>query len=122
MFRDPCLCGATDCPRCYPLSWNEAEPDTRHFEMAINEVVQTILDYGQYPAIGRPRFDLYDYLLEHRDQSYAYELLVASLSCNTRAFEARIEREIKTIEEMLTKHLQDSALVNDLAIQMANDK
>ena len=122
MFRDPCLCGATDCPRCYPLSWNEAEPDTRHFEMATESAIECILEHGQYPATGRARFDLYDYLLEHRDQSYAYELLVASLNSDTRAFENRIERERKTIEAMLTKHLQDSALVNDLAIQIANDK
>ena len=122
MFRDPCLCGATDCPRCYPLSWNEAEPDTRHFEMATESAIECILEHGQYPATGRARLDLYDYLLEHRDQSYAYELLVASLNSDTRAFENRIERERKTIEAMLTKHLQDSALVNDLAIQIANDK
>jgi hypothetical protein len=122
MFRDPCLCGATDCPRCYPLSWNQPEPTDRHFELALESVIECVLEHGQYPATGRARFDLYDYLLEHSDQSYAYELLVASLNSDTRSFEARIERGIKTIEEMLTKHLQDSDLVNDLAIQIANDK
>ncbi len=22
-YREPCLCGALDCPRCYPFSWKE---------------------------------------------------------------------------------------------------
>ena len=22
-YREPCLCGALDCSRCYPFSWRE---------------------------------------------------------------------------------------------------
>ena len=22
-MKEPCLCGATDCPRCYPMTWRE---------------------------------------------------------------------------------------------------
>jgi hypothetical protein len=79
------------------------------------------MDYGQWPHKGKAEFDLYDYLLEERDPSYAHEMYVASMSSNTRAFEDRIERERKTVESMLEKHFKESDIVADLAVEYASE-
>jgi len=92
-----------------------AAPTQRELELAMEVVIECIMDHGKYPANGRVEFDLYDYLLEHRDPSYAMELLVASMSSNTRAFETRIEHERKTVEMMLVKHLTGSTIVAEAA-------
>ena len=91
----------------------------RELELALESVIEIILDHGKYPAKGRVQFDLYEFLLEERDPSYALEMYVASMSSNTRAFEDRIERERKTVEEMLKKHLRNSDLVSDYAAEWA---
>lgn len=82
---------------------------------ALESVIEIILDHGKYPAKGRVLFDLYEFLLENRDPSYAHEMYVASMSSNTRAFEDRIERERKAVTEMLEKHLRNSDLVAEYA-------
>ena len=81
----------------------------------LDDVIEIILDHGKYPAKGRVLFDLYEFLLEERDPSYALEMYVASMSNKTEAFADRIERERKTVTEMLEKHLRNSALVADYA-------
>jgi hypothetical protein len=85
----------------------------------LDDVIEIILDHGKYPAKGRVLFDLYEFLLEERDPSYAHELYVASMSSNTEAFADRIERERKTVTEMLEKHLRNSDLVSDYAAEYA---
>ena len=79
------------------------------------------MDYGQWPHKGKAQFDLYEWLLDERDPSYAHELYVASMSSNTIAFEDRIERERKTVIVMLEKHLKNSDIVADLAVEYAED-
>ena len=101
-----------------------AEPTARHLELALENVVECILDHGGYPAQGRRQFDLYDFLFDNRDPdnrdpSYAMEMYVAAMSSNTRAFETRIERERKLVEEVLIKHLKDSKIIEDLAAEYA---
>ena len=91
----------------------------RELELALESVIEIILDHGKYPAKGRVLFDLYEFLLENRDPSYALEMYIASMSSNTRAFEDRIERERKTVTEMLEKHLRNSNLVSDYAAEWA---
>jgi len=120
MTAERCMCGATDCPRCYPNQ--PAKPTARHYELALESVVETVMDSGQWPHKGRAKFDLYDYLLEERDPSYAHEMYVASMSYNTRAFEDRIERERKTVEEMLKKHFKDSDIVAELAAEYEEEE
>jgi len=98
----------------------------REMELALEVVVETILDCSMWPKpqkgkFTRSKFDLYDFLLEERDPSYAMEMYVASMSSNTRAFEDRIERERKTVEAMLVKHLTGSDLVADLAAEYAEE-
>jgi hypothetical protein len=91
----------------------------RELDLALESVIECILDHGQYPANGRVQFDLYEFLLDKRDPSYAMEMYVASMSSNTRAFEDRIERERKTVEALLVEHLRDSELVADHAAEWA---
>ena len=86
---------------------------------ALESVIECIMDYGKYPAKGRVLFDLYEFLLEERDPSYMLEMYVASMSNKTEAFADRIERERKTVEEMLKKHLRNSDLVSDYAAEWA---
>jgi hypothetical protein len=99
-----------------------AAPTQRDLELALDEVVETILDCSMWPKpqkgkFTRSQFDLYEFLLENRDPSYAMEMYVASMSSNTRAFEDRIERERATVTEMLEKHLRNSDLVSDYAAE-----
>lgn len=93
----------------------------RDMELALDVIVETILDHGQYPAKGRAKFDLYDFLLENRDPSYVMEMYVASLSSYTQALKDLIYRESETVEKMLVKHLKDSDLVADLAAEYAEE-
>lgn len=93
----------------------------RELELALDEIIETILDHGGYPANGRRQFDLYDWLMENRDSSYAWETYVSSMSSNTRALEKRIERERASVEAMLINHLTGSDLVSDLANQRASE-
>ena len=93
------------------------EPTERQLEVALEEVVECILDHGQWPKKGRAKFDLYEYLWEERDPSFALEMYVASMSNKTDAFADRIERERKAVEKMLLDHLQDSDIVRDHAME-----
>ncbi len=90
-------------------------------ELALESVIECILEYGQYPANGKVQFDLYDFLLANRDPSYALELLVASMSSNTQSFDERIARERKTVEALLVQELTGSEMVQELADVMAED-
>jgi len=123
MTAERCMCGATDCLICGPLQgYSLKQPTQRHYELALDEVVDSILEYGQWPKNGRAQFDLYDYLDEHRDPSYALEILVASLSSNEYALQVRRNRERKTVTEMLRNHLAESDFVADLAAEYADDE
>ena len=119
MTAERCMCGATDCPRCYPETWNALEPTERHYELALEEIVEGVLNHGQWPRKGRSRFDLYDFILEHRDTSFLLEMYVLAISSNTQSFEDRIDRERKHVEEMLIAHLRDSEIVQELAEENA---
>ena len=100
--------------------WKDAvEPTARHLELALETIVDCILDHGGYPAKGRRRFDLYDFLFENRDPSYAMEMYVAAMSSNTRSFEIRVERERKLVDAVLIKHFTGSKIVEDLAAEYA---
>ena len=119
MTAERCMCGATDCPRCYPETWNALEPTERHYELALEEIVECVLNHGQWPRKGRSRFDLYDFLSEKPDTSFLLDMYVLAISSNTRSFEDRIDRERKHVEELLIAHLRDSDIVQDLAEENA---
>ena len=96
-----------------------AEPTERELELALETIVECIMDHGGYPAQGRRQFDLYDFLFDNRDPSYAMEMYVSAMSSDTRAFETRIERERKLVEAVLFKHLTGSELVAERAAEDA---
>ena len=98
--------------------WKDAvEPTARHLELALDSIVECILDHGGYPAQGRRQFDLYDFLFDNRDPSYAMEMYVAAMSSDTLSFDIRVERERKLVEAVLFKHLTGSDMVADLAAE-----
>ena len=119
MNAERCMCGATDCPRCYPNQ--PAKPTARHYELALESVVETVMNHGQWPHKGKAEFDLYEFLLDERDSSYMLEMYVASMSSNKYAFTDRIERERNTVQEMLEKHFKDSHIVAELALEYASE-
>jgi hypothetical protein len=122
MSADKCMCGATDCAVCGPLQgYSLKRPTPRDYEQALEEVVECVLEHGQWPNKGRAQFDLYDYLMD-RDPSYAAEMYVASLSNNEYALQVRRDRERKTVEALLTEHLRDSHWVADLAAEYAEEE
>ena len=96
-----------------------AAPTQRELELALESVIECIMEDGQWPKKGRAQFDLYDYLLDNRDPSYAAEMYVASLSNNESALQVRRDRERKTVEAMLVEHLTGSELVADHAAEWA---
>jgi len=94
----------------------------RDVELALEEVVECVLEYGQWPRKGRAQFDLYDYLIENRDPSYAWEMYLCSISDNSEALANRIRRERASVEAILLTHLQGSDMVQDLANQRASEE
>ena len=101
-----------------------AEPTDQQMAQALDDVVETILDCAMWPKpqkgkFVRSQFDLYDFLLEHRDPSYMVEMYVAAMSCNTDALADRIERDRKWVEAMLIEHLSDSDIVYHHAVENA---
>ena len=96
-----------------------AAPTERELELALETIVECILDHGGYPARGRRQFDLYDFLFDNRDPSYAMEMYVAAMSSDTLSFEIRVERERKLVEAVLFKHLTGSELVAERAAEDA---
>ena len=122
-----CMCGATDCPICGPLQGYSADPapTERDRELALEFIVETILDYGQFPApvkgkFTKSEFDLYDFLLENRDPSYFLEMYLGCITGND--ISDRIKREQATIKEMLEKHFIDSDLVAEIAQEYASEE
>ena len=119
---EPCLCGAEDCPRCYPLNRRQAKVTERDRSDALTDIVEEVMDYGRYPRNGRVQVDLYEFIADNLDSSFAYELVVAVLSTNKQALQPRIERLYTQVEQMLKSHYADTDMVEELAQEMANDR
>jgi hypothetical protein len=118
---EPCLCGDTECPRCYPFNRAcEITDDDR--ADALDAIVEEVLDTGRYPQLGRSEVDLYDFVADQLDTSFAFELVVAALGNNKAALEARIERLYDQVQAMLKKHLADSDCVEEMAQDIADDR
>jgi hypothetical protein len=120
MILEPCACGATDCRRCYPLSWKDDQTEF-YLDLALEKAIETIIFHGQYPARGRARFDLYDFLLENRDPSYFLELFVTALSNNKQDLLDHAGRERKIVENLLLEHLMGSDFVAEIAAEYEED-
>jgi len=115
-----CNCGAEDCPRCYPLNRRQAKVTERDRADALTEIVEATMDYGRYPRRGRSQVDLYEFVSEHLDTSFAFELVVAVLSSDKETVQTRIGRLYDQVQEMLKKHYIDTDLVEELAQEIAD--
>jgi len=120
MSIEPCLCGAKDCPRCYPLNRKQATVTERDRADALTDIVDEVMDYGRFPRRGRARVDLYEFVSEHLDTSFAFELVVAVLSSDKETVQTRISRLYDQVQEMLKKHYIDTDLVEELAQEIAD--
>jgi len=121
MNAEPCLCGATDCPKCYRNATSlEISDDDR--ADACDAIVEEVLDTGKFPQVGRTEVDLYEFVSEELDHSFAFELVVAALGNNKQALGHRIERLYDKVQAMLKRHLEDTDCVEELAQEMADDR
>jgi len=120
MSAEPCMCGSQDCKRCYPNGSFEITDDDR--ADALDDIVEEVLDNGRFPKTGRTEVDLYEFVTEELDSSFAYELVVAALGTNKQGLEIRIERLHDQVQAMLKKHLADADCVEELAQDIADDK
>ena len=115
-----CNCGSEDCPRCYPLNRKQATVTERDRADALTDIVDEVMDYGRYPRSGRAQVDLYEFVSEHLDTSFAFELVVAVLSSNKETVQTRIDRLYDQVQEMLKKHYIDTDIVEELAQEIAD--
>ena len=122
MSPERCNCGSEDCPRCYPLSRQSCKISDNDRADALELIVEEVLDYGKFPQLGRTEVDLYEFVTEELDSSFAYELVVAALGKNNQALGHRIERLYDNVQAMLKQHLSDSDCVEELAQEMADDR
>ena len=121
MTPERCNCGSEDCPRCYPLNRKQAEVTERDRADALTDIVDEVMDYGRFPRSGRAQVDLYEFVAEHLDTSFAFELVVAVLSSDKETVQTRIGRLHDQVQEMLKKHYIDTDLVEELAQDIANE-
>ena len=122
MTPEPCLCGADDCKRCFPFNRQSCKISDNDRADACDAIVEEVLDTGKFPQLGRTEIDLYEFVTEELDSSFAYELVVAALGNNKLALEARIERLYDKVQAMLKQHLSDSDCVEEMAQEMADDR
>ena len=80
------------------------------------------MDYGRYPSRGRAQVDLYEFINDHLDTSYAFELVVAALGKNNQALGHRIEHLYTKVEQMLKSHYADTDMVMEYAQDIANER
>ena len=122
MTPEPCLCGADDCKRCFPFNRQACEVSDNDRADALDAIVEEVLDNGKFPQLGRTEVDLYEFLTEELDSSFAYELVVAALGKNNQALGHRIERLYDQVQAMLKKHLEDSDCVEEMAQDICDDR
>ena len=121
MTIEPCLCGADDCKRCFPFNRSCKVSDDDRAD-ASDAIVEEVLDTGKFPQLGRTEVDLYEFVSEELDHSFAFELVVAALGNNKQALEARIKRLYDKVQAMLKKHLEDSDCVEEMAQDICDDR
>ena len=103
-----------------------AEPSKRDYELALEQVVETVMLHGMWPApkrggFTRSQFDLYDFLNEdRRDPSYFLEMYLNVIT-GADIYD-RKQREIKTVETMLADHFRGSQIVEDVALDISRDE
>jgi len=101
------------------------QPTPRDYELALEQVIETIMDCGMWPepkrgGFTRSVFDLYEFLAERQDSSFWLEMYLAVIT-NANMFD-RTQREIKTVEAMLADHFRGSQIVEIVALDISREK
>lgn len=101
------------------------QPTPRDYELALEQVIETIMDCGMWPepkrgGFTKSQFDLYDFLLENRDPSYFLEMYLGVLT-GSNIWE-RTQREIKTVEAMLADHFRGSEIIEIVALDISREE
>lgn len=122
MSPEPCLCGADDCKRCFPFNRQACEVSDDDRADALDSIVEEVLDYGSFQKHGKAEVDLYEFVADNLDPSYAFGLVVAALSTNKQVLEIRIERLHDMVEAMLKKDIADTDMLEELAQEMADNR
>ena len=110
------------------LHGDEDEKLALDMEGALEDVVETIMLFGQYPQPSqrnrsRVQFQLDEYLSDHFwDEESVLGAYEAYLTQFNTAFEDKRMRESERLSESLTEHLRDSAIVREHAIRVAQQK
>ena len=85
------------------------------YEKALEEVVSTIIDWGQYPKDGRPAIRL----IEEIPEDFIYEAFTDMVGAWTMQGQSEaIERVRKRLDEMLRDKLSANQYVSNLADDM----
>ena len=98
------------------------QPTARDYELALEQVIETVMDCAMWPEPKRgefkkSQFDLYEFLAERQDSSFWLEMYLAVLT-RTDTY-TRIYRETKTVEAMLADHFRGSEIVETLALDIS---
>ena len=107
---------------------DENEKLALDLEGALEEVVETIMLFGQYPQPSqrnrsRVQFQLDEYLFEYFwDEESVLGAYEAYLTQFNAGFDDKRLRESTRLQESLTDHLRDSAIVRDHAERVAQQK
>jgi hypothetical protein len=117
-----CNCGSEDCLRCYPLNRKQSAVTERDRADALTDIVEEVMDHGRYPSRGRAQVDLYEFIADQLDTSYAFELVVVALGKNNQALGHRIEHLYTKVEQMLKSHYADTDMVMEYAQDIANER
>ena len=107
---------------------DENEKLALDLEGALEEVVETIMLFGQYPQPSqqnrqRVQFQLDEYLSDHFwDEESVLSAYEAYLTQFSTAFDEKRMRESARLSESLTKHLRNSVIVREHAERVAQQK
>lgn len=98
------------------------QPTPRDYDLALEQVIETIMTHSMWPepkrgGFTKSQFDLYDFLLENRDPSYFLEMYLAMITSAKTG--DRVQREIKNVETLLKKHFRGSEIVETVALDIS---
>lgn len=87
-------------------------------DVALEQIVDTVMRYGQYPEKGRREFDLYDFLDKRLERSELLEFFICSV---LETDEELVERKRNMVEQLLLGHFDKSYTVQELADQLESE-
>jgi ABC-type enterochelin transport system ATPase subunit len=119
---EPCLCGDTDCPRCYPSFYKNPEVSDADRDGAIKQIIDDLFAYGRYPENGRIEFDLSDFLADQWGEQDLARFAVTVFGGNNERIIDAIAMMRERAEIILRRELEDLDITDELAQEIANDR